>query len=174
MIHLTCNITNLYYSARWHARELCNSLFERVFYCIYAISHPDTSLWCQFPHFYIQNEVSHPQKFAKKIYLWKSPQRSVLSRGALSGCQPRSNRILSKSSSGYKENNLKPLIEIPSTTSSSASKKWGVTGGGQAEEGWHMAITPLNIKHVILKCYRLQERLRLWLALQILLKSAVK
>ena len=67
MIHLTCNITNLYYSARWHARELCNNLFERVFYCIYAIPHPDTYPWCQFRHFYIQNEVSHATNVAKKF-----------------------------------------------------------------------------------------------------------
>ena len=107
MIHLTCNITNLYCSARWHDRELCHSLFERVFICIYAIPHPETYLWCQFRHFHIQNEVSHSHKFSKKIFLSKSPRRSGLWRGALSGCQPRSDGILSKSSSGYKESNLR-------------------------------------------------------------------
>ena len=66
MIHLTFNITNLHCLARWHGREVCISLFERVFYCIYAIPHPNTSLWCQFPHFYIQNEVSHATNLPKK------------------------------------------------------------------------------------------------------------
>ena len=71
MIHLTCNITNLYCSARRHDRELCNSLFERVFYCIYAIPHPDTYLWCLFCHFYIQNEVSHATNLARKFFFQK-------------------------------------------------------------------------------------------------------
>ena len=71
MIHLTCKITNPYYSVRWHDRELCNSLFERVFYCIYAIPHPDTYLWCLFCHFYIQNEVSHATNLARKFSFQK-------------------------------------------------------------------------------------------------------
>ena len=71
MIHLTCNITNLYCSARWHDSEFCHSLFERVFICIYAIPHPDTYLWCQFRHFYIQNEVSHSHKFCQENFPFK-------------------------------------------------------------------------------------------------------
>ena len=71
MIHLTCNITNLYCSVRWHDRELCNSLFERVFICIYAIPHLYTYLWCQFHHFHIQNEVSHATNLPRKFSFQK-------------------------------------------------------------------------------------------------------
>ena len=71
MIHLTCNITNLYCSAHRHDRELCNSLFERVFICIYAIPHLDTYLWCQFHHFHIQNEVSHATNLPRKFSFQK-------------------------------------------------------------------------------------------------------
>ena len=106
MIHLTCNITNLYYLARWYNRELCNSLFERVSYCIYAIPHHDTSLI--FLSF-LKSKWSLPrQKFAMKILLSKSPRRSGLWTDALSGSQPRSNWISSKSSSCYIESNLRP------------------------------------------------------------------
>ena len=70
-IHLTCNITNLYCSVRWHDRELCNSLFERVFICIYAIPHLYTYLWCQFHHFHIQNEVSHATNLPRKFSFQK-------------------------------------------------------------------------------------------------------
>ena len=45
---------------------------------------------------------------------------------------------------------MKPLIEIPSTASSSTLKKQGVTGRIQAKEDRHMAVSPLNIMHLIM------------------------
>ncbi len=82
MIHLTCNIKNLYCSARKQDKELCNSLFERVFYCIYAIPHPDTYLWCLFCHFYIENEVSHATNLAKNSLFKTSEEIWIMKRSA--------------------------------------------------------------------------------------------
>ena len=146
MIHLTCNITNLYYLARWDDRELCNSLFERVAYCIYAIPHPDTSLWCRVRHFYDQNKVSHITNLAQNI----SFQKICGYLDCEEKCFQVANRILSKCSFGHIENNLRPHQNTFFRVIKHFQESGSVTGRGQTKENRCMALTPVNIKCVFL------------------------
>ena len=74
------------------------------------------------------------------IWIWK---------GALSGCQPRSKGILSKSSSGHKESNLKPPHQNAFNHVIKCFKaSGGLTGRDQTEEDQRMACTLVNIKPI--------------------------
>ena len=124
MINLICNITNLYHSARWHDRELCNSLSERLFICIYAILHPDTSLFFQLCRFCHQNEGSHATNLPKKFTFKKSEEILIVEKSAFRSPNEIQQDFI-KESFGHKENNLRPLTKMPSIASSSTLKDQG-------------------------------------------------
>ena len=151
MIHLTCNITNLYCSARKHDRELCNSLFERVFYYIYAIPHPDTYLWCLFCHFYLQNEVSHATNLARKFSfqnVWvdldhEEERFQVANRDPTGFYQ----RVFLATKKAIWSPSLKYLLLRQGFK---RFKETGCYWKRLAEKDRHTAVSHLNIKHVIL------------------------
>ena len=88
-------------------------------------------------------------KFGKKILFSKSPRRSGSWRGALSGCQLRSNGISSKSSVLHKKSNLRPPHHNAfNHVIKGFEESGGLTGRNQTEEDQHIAVTPVNIKHV--------------------------
>ena len=148
MIHLTCNITNLYYLARWYDRELCHGFFERLFYCICAILHPDTSLLYQFHHFYHQNEVSHATNLPRTFAFKKSEENWIIKTSAF--WLPTKIRwdyikeFLWSQGKQFEAPYRNAFYRIIKRFEESG----GVTGRGQTEEDRCMAVTPGNIKQV--------------------------